>query len=197
VGKLYAAGGSQRPDSGPRLGQHAVLDGLVQPLLRFGQHGLLQAVDRPVELLRDVGQRRVRRELLEELAHREVQVVGSRRQVAAEGTVVIEVEARAAERERRIALADPLLQLLGLLLRDPACLQVGVDLVDRRGPRRVLELLGRDAKVLGDAGEEAVAAVRRPLRCRDRAAGSDHEREGRDRGECAPGGDVSHRQSFR
>jgi hypothetical protein len=75
---------------------------------------------------------------------------------------------RAAEEQRPFALLDPRLQLVGLGLRDPAGFEVGVDLVDRRRLRGVLELLRRDPEMAGDPGQKTVAACRRALGGGDR-----------------------------
>jgi len=117
------------------------------------------------------------------------QVVGRAREVVvrSERRAVPEIAeaVRAAEEERRAALLDLRLHRVRLVLRDPARLQVGVDLVDRRRLGRVLELLRRDPEMPRDSCQEAVAVRRRALRGRNRPASSDDEREGRRGDECS------------
>src|SRR6476619_5703667 len=97
-----------------------------------------------------------------------------------------------ASHEREGAGVDPGLELVRLSLGDPARLQVGVDLVDRRRLRCVFELLLRDAEVARDTAQEAAPRGRGALRGRVCAADTNDESENRRRREYALGAEGLH-----
>ena len=132
-------------------GDAAVRDRLVEPL-RGGRHqGQLQAGDAPALGLGDLGERIAAPKPFVELLLGQAEIVGCAFEVVTRPSQAVTAEeGPEAVRTEEVSRLDALAELVGLLFREPAGRDRGVELLQGSCLVGVLELRRRHSELLGD-----------------------------------------------